>query len=229
MSGLAYFDDAEIFSRYGALGKTTHIRADDSSTEAYVLEDEDNIFVVFPGTEVDEGIADVLTDVRFANRKQFHDMKLHRGFWEAWASVAAPIAEEVYRRLYASSPLKSVVYCGHSLGGALAAIGAATHNPQRCITFGQPHVAGKRFVEFVAAKRVKYTRVVLCGDPVPSLLAWHPHYRHGGDLVFIDKEFNAHYNPALSKRIRLRGLFGFDVDSHSAFEYQMATWGAQYA
>lgn len=225
---LSYNDSAQLFINNG-YKDVCHIVDEETSTEAFVLEDDVYIYVTFPGTENDESLADLKTDVRFANRKPFHDMKLHRGFWEAWASISAPIAEEVMTRVLDDGSgirAKPIIYCGHSLGGAIANIGAASHNPQYCVTFGQPPVGGKKLVARMKEMECRFVRVVNDGDPVPHALFWHPAYRQGGDLYFLDEEGSFHINPSLWKRIGLRGLHQFDMSDHSMRWYSINCWGA---
>lgn len=223
LSALAYLDSPEVYINKG-YQDVCHVIDEETSTEAFVMEDDTYIFVVFPGTEPDEGLQDIITDIRFANKKQFHKMRLHRGFWEAWASIAAPVAEEVMTRLLDKqdgTPPKIVVYTGHSLGGALAAIGAAAHNPQHCITFGQPHVGGRQFVKHINSMDVVYTRVVNNQDPVPSLLSWSPFYKHGGDLLFIDNNADVHQDPGFIRRLWSRGFFQFEIKDHNIHAYEL--------
>ena len=218
---LAYGDSGQLFLDTG-YKDVCHIVDEETSTEAFVLEDANYIYVTFPGTENDEGLADIKTDIRFANRKSFHDMKLHRGFWEAWASIASEVATEVLERVMddgTGKAPKSIIYCGHSLGGALATIGAATHNPQYCITFGAPPVGGKKFGEYISEMACTFTRVVNDGDPVPHALFWHLAYRQCGDLYFYDEKLNVHRDPSLFKRIGLRGIHQFDLSDHRMNNY----------
>lgn len=226
VSGLAYNDSARVFIENG-YKDVCHIVDEETSTEAFVLEDDVYIYVTFPGTENDESLADIKTDIRFANRKPFHEMKLHRGFWEAWASIASEVAEEVMTRVLDDGSgirAKPIIYCGHSLGGAIANIGAASHNPQYCITFGQPPAGGKKLVARMEEMECRFIRVVNNGDPVPHALFWHPAYRQGGELVFYDGLLNIHKNPSLLKRIGLRGLGFFTVADHSMTNYASISW-----
>lgn len=226
VSALAYCDSAQEFIDAG-FTDVCHIIDEETSTEAFVLEDTNYIYVTFPGTETDEGLADIKTDLRFANRAHFHEMKLHRGFWEAWRGISDQVAEEVLFRVLRvddegnTLPTKPIIYCGHSLGGALATIGAATHNPQYCVTFGQPPVGGKKFVEKLEGMEVNYTRVVNNGDPVPHLLFWNPHYRHCGNVVFFDRAATVHLDPTLLKRIGIRGIPQFSFSDHEMSAYKV--------
>jgi pimeloyl-ACP methyl ester carboxylesterase len=82
-----------------------------------------------------------------------------------------------------------VTFCGHSLGGALAACLAAIHAyerpvvPFRLVTFGQPRVAflNPWFGHLLSRGREKaiYARR---GDPVPDVPPW-PYLRGGGSTM----------------------------------------------
>lgn len=228
ISEMAYNDSAQVFIDNG-YKDVCHIVDEETSTEAFVLEDDKYVYVTFPGTENDESLEDLKTDLRFANRKHFHEMKLHRGFWEAWTSISGEVAEEVLLRILddgTGSKAKPVIYCGHSLGGAIANLGAATHNPQYCVTFGQPPIGGKKLVARMAEMPCKFIRVVNDGDPVPHSLFWNPAYRQGGELYFFDELATLHINPSIWKRIGLRGIHQFDFSDHAMSWYMLSCWGA---
>ena len=101
--------------------------------------------------------------------------KVHQGFLDAFASVR----EQVDLLMpYASGV--PIFITGHSLGGALATLGAAHlsgWNPTACYTFGAPRVGDQGFS---SSLRTPVYRVVNPRDPVPGVPACSQGYRHAG-------------------------------------------------
>ncbi|HEY1750305.1 MAG TPA: lipase family protein [Caulobacteraceae bacterium] len=111
-------------------------------------------------------------------------IRVHRGFWDAYARLGPEIARAV--DFYAPAGLGFYV-TGHSLGGALAQIATAAlerDNLAACYTFGSPRVATVDFDEQVKAP---HYRVVDNWDLVPGVPPATPSlfgvggYRHTGD------------------------------------------------
>lgn len=220
-SQLAYFG-VKQFTAYGFTDvmKVEH----EGGSEAYIVEDEDTIFVVFAGTNEAN---DLLTDIRFQKATAFSDLQLHRGFWEAWRDISDQVAGELMQRNLIMSydeemTQKQVVFCGHSLGGALAVIAAATLNPTYCVTFGAPPVGGQKFKDRCDASVTVYLRYILNRDPVPRLLKWHPKYKHTGGLIFIDGFGQHHVNPSFWKMLWHRLPFVYRLKDHSIEAYCVA-------
>lgn len=134
-----------------------------------------NTFVVaFRGSE-ETGIADWITDLKFIptiypyGDSGDKSMTVHSGFMGAYKSV-----REAVQKAVKSTPHKQVVFTGHSLGGALAALAAldtAYNVPGKvvsCYTYGSPKVGNDSFVKNYN-KRVPNTyRCVNGNDMVPS-------------------------------------------------------------
>lgn len=161
LSQQVYQDFASI--RFAACApdvKVTLIESKDigdtrTDTQVAVLYEptEDTVFVVFRGTE--KGL-DWINNVQF--RQQVYpygddsstDVRFHRGFMEAYLAVRDRVLDVV--RQYPKSP---ITVTGHSLGGALATIGALdlqfnitkkTGQPLDVYTFGAPRVGNSALV-----------------------------------------------------------------------------------
>ena len=101
--------------------------------------------------------------------------KVHQGFREAFMSVR----DQVERYLPCAMGLP-IFITGHSLGGALATLGAAYLSGwglAACYTFGAPRVGNKGFS---SSLRTPLYRVVNPLDTVPLVPAWSQGYRHAG-------------------------------------------------
>ena len=146
----------------------------DLDVQAMVSEVGNEFVVVCPGTHVDNPI-DWLRDFD-AWPRWFAKLGIcHNGFAsggvDLWARVKTIIP-----------PGKRVVYAGHSLGGALALVLAASHAAERAdrcrvVTFGAPRTGGFKFGCLVrsALEAAEYR---FGNDPVPDVpppwLYWHP-------------------------------------------------------
>ena len=101
--------------------------------------------------------------------------RVHQGFLDAFMSVR----DQVDRYLPWVEGLP-VFITGHSLGGALATLGAAHLSGwglAACYTFGAPRVGNKGFS---SSLQTPVYRVVNPLDTVPLVPAWSEGYRHAG-------------------------------------------------
>ena len=201
-TALAYEDEAEV---KGSLGDAPHVRFFDSSrdgladTQGFAFIHDGMAFVILRGTEKatdwTTNLQHQLTDELQTSRRQklgkelkkhYGDKVLplldglaakpgrHLGFAIGWAAVHDQIAAHLQEHFPAGMP---VVLGGHSLGGALALIGALElkrtgHDIAAVITFGAPQVGNDAFSREYAAAGLS-TRTVLFeaqGDSVPRLL-----------------------------------------------------------
>ncbi|DBA97134.1 TPA: hypothetical protein ACH3X1_014902 [Trebouxia sp. C0004] len=129
---------------------------------------------------------DGLQDVKIFSRnidylqELYPGVKAHMGFMQQFAAVCNPEKPEtnmaaVLKELSGGQTPNRVICTGHSLGGALATLGAAWSALEypdadiRCITFGSPRVANKVFGKAFNALVGTSLRLVHGFDPVPSL------------------------------------------------------------
>ncbi|KAI9202944.1 Alpha/Beta hydrolase protein [Polychytrium aggregatum] len=105
--------------------------------------------------------------------------KVHYGFLQSWQYVRASVLEEL-AALIALAPEHTVLFAGHSLGGALALLAAADaltsgtagldSKRMRIFTVGQPRVGNSQFADFVYGLGVRtIQRVVNQNDLTPHL------------------------------------------------------------
>ncbi|RFU77168.1 lipase [Trichoderma arundinaceum] len=124
-----------------------------------------------------------ITDVVFA----FSDSSLtdgaevHDGFSDAWDEVASA-ATAALTQAHAANPSFEIVATGHSLGGAVATLAAATLRtqgfPVDLYTYGSPRVGNDVFANFVTSQPGGEFRVTHVDDPVPRLPPIIFEYRH---------------------------------------------------
>lgn len=133
--------------------------------------------------------------------------QIHRGFQAAWNSVEHQVLEQVDRWNQGRSEPLPLFITGHSLGGALATVAAASmsyrgYNIQGVYTFGQPRVG-----DLIFARRInphldgKFFRFVNNNDIVPNIpppfLPWNVWriYGHIGKLLYFDAQGNLTTTP----------------------------------
>lgn len=144
------------------------------------LPGENRALIVFRGTEPDD-VTDLGTDLELSLSPWVGPARVHAGFREAFASVAGVIEEW----LEANAPLPPVV-TGHSLGAALATLGASRWKASRLVTFGCPRVGNPAFVATIPS--ATSFRYVNCCDVVTDLPPEIPElYAHVGPMRFIDR------------------------------------------
>lgn len=138
------------------------------------------------------GIPDVVPKVHWGFDNALNQPLVDDNSKTLWEGVKDELAT-----LCQQKPERSLFFCGHSAGGALATIATArTFNdlPQLKIdglyTFGQPRVGGKYFragLESLLGR--KYFRFEQFGDPMPALPPYsEEEYVHAGQWVPMDMD-----------------------------------------
>ena len=132
----------------------------------------------------------------------------HHGFLEDFEAISVAVTTAV-KNLLVQTPAAKVYLTGHSLGGALAILGALEFARQKLAvtlvtTFGQPRAGNAAFRELynqagpVAASLGAITfRVVNQNDIVPRLPGWLLNYRHCGQEIFLEPGTGWGVNPSL--------------------------------
>ncbi|KAL0041862.1 hypothetical protein WJX79_007144 [Trebouxia sp. C0005] len=184
VAAAAYRTEAEFSERTGIQQNKLIIDELHTNTHVHVgwLEGGTAI-LAFRGTQTAQ---DGLQDVKIVRQsidhlqKMFPGTQAHSGFLQQFAGVCRPDVPEknmssVIEQLSGGRVPTRVLCCGHSLGGALATLGAtwaALQYPQadiRCITFGSPRVGNKAFKRAFHTLVGTSLRLVHGGDPVPVL------------------------------------------------------------
>lgn len=106
-------------------------------------------------------------------------LRTHQGYMRAFKSVASQMLVALQNELSNTAGTSRIVFCGHSLGGALATMAslyAACKLPQlrpniAVVTFGAPQVGDGNFVLHFNDVIQTSVRIVNPMDPVPRLLA----------------------------------------------------------
>ena len=164
------YDEVEKFIR-SYQGKIT--KDDVDAVRFYRIENDNIVILVFRGTSnTDNFITDINgVDEEFLGKNVF----VHRGFYGISKKVDTKVA---------LNKKKKIFLVGHSLGGSIALLYAATLYEKgydvHVYTFGMPPAADKKFVE--RYKNIHHERYFHVFDPVPML--------HTPTLSTISRQLN---------------------------------------
>ncbi len=143
-------------------------------------------------------------------------VKAHTGFYRAYESVR----NRVHNLLRYKDASKPIVFCGHSLGGALATLAALdcvssmVGRTVHVYTFGAPQVGDSAFIRAFNASVNQCVRVVNPHDKIPSVLSvaymhtkgYYPVTTLSKDVFPVSHTMGA-YSEAI-KRPRALSIFG---------------------
>ncbi|KAL6879099.1 alpha/beta-hydrolase [Trichoderma novae-zelandiae] len=130
-----------------------------------------------------KNIRNFVTDIAFAfeDCDFAPDCQVHDGFSKAWDEIADAATAAVTQAV-AANPSFSIIATGHSLGGAVATLGATVLRnrglPIDIYTYGSPRVGNEAYANFVTGQPGAEFRVTHVDDPVPRLPPIILEYRH---------------------------------------------------
>ena len=204
LSMLSYLRDEEAQPVFNGLGfaSVTYIERD--GAQAYELATDTDLIIVCRGTEPNEW-----NDIR-ADANALTDLaetvgRVHRGFKREVDDVWPEISEAI------TGEERTVWFCGHSLGGAMATICAGrsefadtTTTAREVHTFGSPRVGTKRYIQ---SANVPHIRWVNNNDIVTRVPPRWLGYRHTGTLMYLDRNGDhKRLTPALRGKDRWAGF-----------------------
>jgi hypothetical protein len=182
---LSYWDPTAAIPLFNTAGLDAEF-VEGGGTECYVAWQSDWLLVAFRGTEGDQW-NDILTDAKFA-QIPWQVGRVHAGFAQAVREIE-PRLTPVINRLAAG---RTLWFCGHSLGAALATLAADLYGSTRAVcTFGSPRVGDRAFAaaftEKFAGRALRFVNAhdVVTHVPPPILVPWH--FRHVAPGRFIDR------------------------------------------
>lgn len=165
----------EDISIEGEIDKQTYDR---NGTQAVSIETPDSIIIIFRGTEPDQ-MADLAADLKAWQSSSHSGLgDVHTGFKEALDHIWNALSQWVEARRSG----KTVITCGHSLGGALATISARRFSADECYTYGSPRVGDSDWVDHF---KTKHYRVVNNNDIVPKVPLYIMGFRHTCEPIYL--------------------------------------------
>ncbi len=160
---------------------------DRGDAQAYRLGFPGAVYVVFRGTQVTTGFS--WGDI-FANAKvrkvpwpsgPIATSRVHRGYKAQFEALEADVLR-VWTDHRVGKDRRPLLFCGHSLGGALATLAASVYPPDITLTFGSPRVGDRAFSETLPKhfKRIHHDHDIAVRWPLAAF-----GYRHGGDPIHL--------------------------------------------
>jgi hypothetical protein len=156
------------------------------NAEVLVWTYSDMVVFAFRGTQVTSGwswedvLDNILMDLLGVGLSNTY--KVHEGYLGYFRHLE-PIIRDVIRK----NPGKKVIFTGHSLGGAVAAVAGLIVGCYACYTFGAPKSGDGSFRSAWRKRTANLYRVVHACDIAPK----HPRelfgYRHAGELWRISR------------------------------------------
>lgn len=238
---LAYQPQAEVERILDAAGfHSIHTFSNpETDTQGFVSANDSIIYVALRGTELPTIRAAIKS--LFAKRKAFKDIKtdlmfrkvafplggkVHRGFFKSAESVR----EEIDYAIGLCFNGQNIIYTGHSLGAALAAILASGQFkcwlPAEVHLFGCPRIFNvEAALDFDCRFGNRATRYTNNNDLVCNIPPAWMGYRHIGKPIYIDVNGKAHSKISwINRKIdKLKGRAGnmfFDgLEDHGADNY----------
>ncbi|MEM7564706.1 MAG: lipase family protein [Pseudomonadota bacterium] len=183
LSNIVYLRDELVQPLAKTLTFDTCDFIEHDGSQAFIFEDETDCVVACRGTEPADW-NDIKADIDAVAVAAETIGRVHRGFKKEVDDLW-PIIEG---RLVANQ--KTLWFCGHSLGGAMAAICAGrcylSHiesMPKGLFTYGSPRVGDNRYVNHV---KLEYFRWVNNNDIVTHVPPAWMGYRHTGQEMYIN-------------------------------------------
>ena len=176
-SAIAYDPEPVAFGKLGSLGLTGHLLSgrgvDAFPMAVWAIRAGSDAILAFRGTQSGGSI---LQDLKVLRRRT-PEGRLHAGFADGYVDIHHKLVSRL-RRFSA----KRVWLTGHSLGGALAVVGAnrleeAGFDVAGVVTFGQPMVAMPDLARILGRRfRGRYVAFVNGSDPVPRAVLPYVHF-----------------------------------------------------
>ena len=156
------------------------------------------IYVACRGTS---SLKDAIHDIQLwrTKCKFLKNTCVHSGFLQQYISIQCNVQEEIRNILNNEKKIKSIVFTGHSLGGALSTIAALDFklkNPKiivKCITFASPRVGCPKFAKLFNANVDISHRLVYHRDPV-TFAPFCLRFRHVKGCIHFKKDNSVDIN-----------------------------------
>jgi triacylglycerol lipase len=219
LSSIAYSNIKEAKSQVKKLGFTTVEFYEKDGAQAYRFMNKTDLVIACRGTEPTE-FNDISADLKALPVMAETISRVHQGFKAEVDELWPAITEDINRKANLG---KTLWFCGHSLGAAMATIMASRclhdkelTNPVELYTFGSPRVGWRGYVKSLG---VTHHRWKNNNDIVTTVPLWVMGYVHHGTEHYLNAYGN--YRKPTGWQLWM-GLKQGKIDSfgdHSMTEY----------
>ena len=182
LAWVAYRAEESAATMVDDIGLRETLFLDRDGSQAYIFKTDTDCIVACRGTEPTEW-NDIKADVDAVTAVSETVGRVHRGFKrevdDLWPRMEKALIENT----------RTLWFCGHSLGGAMATICAGrcflSHidsTPRQLYTYGSPRVGNKRYVNHV---KLEHFRWVNNNDIVTRVPPVFMGYRHTGRQMYL--------------------------------------------
>jgi len=186
LSSIAYNNVKEAKSQAKKLGFTTTEFYQKDGAQAYRFMNKTDLVIACRGTEPTE-FNDISADLKALPVMAETISRVHQGFKAEVDELWPAITEDINRKVNLG---KTLWFCGHSLGAAMATIMASRclHNeelndPVELYTFGSPRVGWRGYVKSLG---VTHHRWKNNNDIVTTVPLWVMGYVHHGNEHYLN-------------------------------------------
>lgn len=183
LAWVAYMAEESAATIVDDIGLRETLFLDRDGSQAYIFKTDTDCIVACRGTEPTEW-NDIKADANAMTAVAETVGRVHRGFKkevdDLWPRMEQALIENT----------KTLWFCGHSLGGAMATICASrcflSHiksTPRQLYTFGSPRVGNKAYVNHV---KLEHYRWVNNNDLVTRVPPLFMGYRHTGARMYLN-------------------------------------------
>ena len=208
LASIAYCNTKDAKSQAKRLGFTTTEFYERDGAQAYRFMNKTDLVIACRGTQPSE-FNDIKADLKAMPVMAETVSRVHQGFKKEVDDIWPMVQEDINRKVNLG---KTLWFCGHSLGAAMATIMASRckHNvelndPVELYTFGSPRVGWRGYVKSLD---VVHHRWKNNNDIVTSVPLWLMGYVHHGDKHYLNA-YGKVRNPSGWQlfKDRLRGMW----------------------
>ena len=186
LSSIAYSNIKEAKSQVKKLGFTTVEFYEKDGAQAYRFMNKTDLVIACRGTEPTE-FNDISADLKALPVMAETISRVHQGFKAEVDELWPAITEDINRKANLG---KTLWFCGHSLGAAMATIMASRcmhdaelNDPVELYTYGSPRVGWRGYVKSLG---VEHHRWKNNNDIVTSVPLWAMGYVHHGNEHYLN-------------------------------------------
>ena len=186
LAKIAYCNKRDAISQAKNYGFNTVEFYDRDGAQAYRFMNKTDLVIACRGTQPNE-FNDIKADLRAVPVMAETVGKVHMGFKKEVDDLWPMVIEDINRKV---NQKKSLWFCGHSLGAAMATIMASRclhdenlNDPIELYTYGSPRVGWRKYVKSLG---VTHHRWVNNNDIVTGVPLWLMGYVHHGEKHYLN-------------------------------------------